>query len=227
MRRELLLAGIVRVLVESRTGENMPKTRQGENDDIAAMKRLASGESRALEELVERHRKRVLNVAYRYMGDPVAAEDLAQEAFIRVYQARKRYKPTAKFSTWLYRIVTNLCLSALRKEQVRKAFSLDSSLETQEGEFRTDRSGRHASPPGAKLEREEVADVVRRAVQALPENQRMAVILNRYAGLGYQEVAKSMELSPMAVKSLLNRARNNLKEKLSPYLERGDLRTKK
>lgn len=205
----------------------MAKASKRDDADIAAMKRLAAGEDKALEELVERHKRVVLNIAYRYTGDSVAAEDLAQEAFIRVYQARKRYKPSAKFSTWLYRIVSNLCLSALRKEQVRKAYSLDSALETQEGEFRTDRSNVETGSPGARLEREELAGVVREAVQALPENQRIAVILNRYASLGYQEVAKSMGLSSMAVKSLLNRARNNLKEKLSPYIERGDLRIKK
>lgn len=205
----------------------MAKAQQQSKADVAAMKRLAAGESGALEELIERHKRSVLNIAYRYTGDAVAAEDLAQEAFIRVYQARRRYKPTAKFSTWLYRIVTNLCLSALRKVQVRKAFSLDSGLETQEGEFRTDRSSMETDAPGDRLEREELAAVVRQAVQALPENQRIAVILNRYTGLGYQEVARSMNLSPMAMKSLLNRARNNLKEKLSSYLERGDLRTKK
>ena len=223
-RNQLLLAQIAQLLVESRPGEYMAKASKREDTDIAAMKRLAAGEDEALEELVERHKRVVLNIAYRYTGDSVAAEDLAQEAFIRVYQARKRYKPAAKFSTWLYRIVSNLCLSALRKEQVRKAYSLDSTLETQEGEFRTDRSTEETGSPGARLEREELAGVVREAVQALPENQRIAVILNRYASLGYQEVAKSMGLSSMAVKSLLNRARSNLKEKLSPYIERGDLR---
>jgi RNA polymerase sigma-70 factor (ECF subfamily) len=205
----------------------MPRTRQDKDADVAAMKRLAAGESAALGELIERHKRNVLNVAYRYTGDAYAAEDLAQEAFVRVYQACRRYKPTAKFSTWLYRIVTNLCLSALRKQQVRKAFSLDTSLESEEGEFRTDRSGVQEGRPGESLEREELAGVVRQAVQALPENQRIAVILNRYTGLGYQEVARSMNLSSMAVKSLLNRARNNLREKLLPYLERGDLRIKK
>jgi RNA polymerase sigma-70 factor (ECF subfamily) len=204
----------------------MPKTRQGEDTDVAAMRRLAAGESSALEELVDRHKRIVLNIAYRYTGDAVMAEDLAQEAFIRVYQACKRYKPTAKFSTWLYRIVTNLCLSALRKRQVRRAFSLDTGLDTEEGEFHTDRSGMHEDRPGDKLDREEMADVMRLAVQDLPGNQRMAVILNRYAGLGYQEVAKSMKLSSMAVKSLLNRARNNLREKLLPYIERGEFKIK-
>ena len=204
----------------------MPKPQPGKNSDVSAMKRLAEGDSSALEELIERHKRKVLNVAYRYTGDAVMAEDLAQEAFIRVYQACRRYKPTAKFSTWLYRIVTNLCLSSLRKRQVRKAFSLDTSLETEEGDFQTNRSGVQEDAPGERLDREEMADVVRRAVENLPENQRIAVILNRYTGLGYQEVAKSMKLSPMAVKSLLNRARNNLREKLLPYMERGDFKIK-
>lgn len=204
----------------------MPKEERPDDTDVAAMKRLAAGDSSALEGLIERHKKVVLNIVYRYIGDRSAAEDIAQEAFVRVYQARKRYKPTAKFSTWLYRIVSNLCLSALRKEQLRKAHSLDSSLETQEGELRTDRSSDDVDPPGSRLEKEELARVVRSAVESLPEGQRMAVILNRYGGLGYQEVARSMNLSPMAVKSLLNRARNSLREMLSHYLERGEFRTK-
>jgi RNA polymerase sigma-70 factor (ECF subfamily) len=204
----------------------MPREERPDDADVAAMKRLAAGDSSALKELIERHKKVVLNIVYRYIGDRSAAEDIAQEAFVRVYQARKRYKPTAKFSTWLYRIVSNLCLSMLRKEQLRKAHSLDSSLETQEGELRTDRSSDDVDPPGSRLEKEELAEVVRSAVESLPESQRMAVILNRYGGLGYQEVAKSMSLSPMAVKSLLNRARNNLREMLSQYIERGEFRTK-
>jgi RNA polymerase sigma-70 factor (ECF subfamily) len=205
----------------------MPKEERPEDVDVAAMKRLAAGDSSAIEKLIERHKKVVLNIVYRYIGDRSAAEDIAQEAFVRVYQARKRYKPTAKFSTWLYRIVSNLCLSTLRKEQLRKAHSLDSSLETQEGELRTDRSSDDTDPPGTRLEKEELAVVVRGAVESLPESQRMAVILNRYGGLGYQEVARSMDLSPMAVKSLLNRARNNLRQILSNYLERGEFKTKK
>lgn len=205
----------------------MAKAKRRDDADVAAMRRLAAGEDSALRELIERHKRSVLNIAYRYLGDGVGADDLAQETFIRVYQARKRYAPTARFSTWLYRIVTNLCLSALRKERLRKAFSLEGSLETEEGDFYTEKSDQVAGPPGERLEREELAGVVRRAIQKLPENQRIAVILNRYSGLGYQEVAGAMELSPMAVKSLLNRARNNLKEFLSPYIERGDLRTKK
>jgi len=204
----------------------MAKPHMQSDPDVAAMKRLAAGEESALAEIVERHKKRVLNVAYRYVGDPVGAEDLAQEAFIRVFRARKSYKPSAKFSTWLYRIVTNLCLSALRKAQVRKAFSLDSGLESDEGEYHTDRSAQENDGPETSIEREELAGIVRSAVQSLPENQRIAIILNRYAGLGYQEVAKSMNLSSVAIKSLLNRARNNLKEKLASYVERGDLRTK-
>lgn len=221
-----MLAEIASLLVESRAGEFMAKSAQSGELDIAAMKRLAAGDSAALEELIERHKRSVLNIAYRYLADGVAAEDLAQEAFVRVYQARRRYKPTAKFSTWLYRIVTNLCLSALRKEQVRKAFSLDTTLETQEGDFRSDRSSTETEAPEDRLEREELSEVVRRAVHELPENQRIAVVLNRYTGLDYKEVARSMNLSPMAVKSLLNRARNNLKDLLSSYLERGDFRRK-
>jgi RNA polymerase sigma-70 factor (ECF subfamily) len=204
----------------------MPKEERPQDADVAAMKRLAAGDSSALAELIDRHKKIVLNTVYRYIGDRSAAEDVSQEAFVRVYQARKRYKPTAKFSTWLYRIVSNLCLSTLRKEQLRKAYSLDSSLETQEGELRTDRSSDDMDPPGSRLEKEELAEVVRGAVESLPDSQRMAVILNRYGGLGYQEVAKSMNLSPMAVKSLLNRARNNLKQMLARYLEHGEFKAK-
>jgi RNA polymerase sigma-70 factor (ECF subfamily) len=205
----------------------MSKEEPQEEADVAAMKRLAQGESSALRELIDRHKKVVLNIVYRFVGDRSAAEDISQEAFVRVYQARKRYKPTAKFSTWLYRIVSNLCLSTMRKEQLRKAYSLDSSLETQEGELRTDRSSDEADPPGSRLDREELARVVRAAVESLPDSQRMAVILSRYGGLGYEEISRSMSLSTMAVKSLLNRARNNLKQTLSGYLERGEFKGKK
>ncbi len=215
------------LLVELRLGEHMAQAEQDAQADIEAMKRLAAADGSALKELIERHKHGVINIAYRYIGDQFAAEDIAQEAFIRVYQARKRYEPTAKFSTWLYRIVTNLCLSYLRKWQHARTFSLDETYDPSEEGPRNLEADTLSSPPGQRIEREELASVVRQAVHELPENQRMAVILNRYSGLDYHEIAEVMHLSYMAVKSLLNRARNNLKEKLSTYIEDGNIRLKK
>ena len=172
--------------------------------DVAAMLRFQAGDGSAFEELVLRHQKNVLNLVYRYLGDAVQAEDVSQEAFLRVYRARSSYSPTAKFSTWLYRITVNLCLNQIRSRRTTGALPEIASGEA----------------PGADLDRVELQKAVKDAVDGLPENQRMAVLLARFEELSYEEICKVMDLSLEAVKSLLHRAKETLKEKLGPYVKR-------
>jgi len=166
------------------------------------------GDERAFEELVRRHGRGILNLVYRYLGDAAAAEDAAQEVFVKVYRARKRYRPEARFSTWLYRIAVNHCLNAIRARRTQPSGTPpeDELVE-----------GRGGTPVDAAMRREDLRREVKEAVDSLPEHQRMAVILARYHEMSYAEIAEAMKLSVEAVKSLLFRAKENLRLRLARY----------
>jgi len=185
--------------------------------DAELMLEVKGGDDEAFTTLVGRYQSRVLGLAYRYIGDRGSAEDLAQEAFLRVYKARERYEPRAKFSTWLYRIVVNLCLNEIRWRKGRPTMSWAVATETSSN-LNVDVTNKDEPEPIETLQDAELAVTIRGIIGTLPENQRIAILLNKYEGLSYQEVADSMDLSVMAVKSLLTRARVSIKEKLTPYL---------
>jgi len=179
--------------------------------DEELMAETAQGDEHAFELLVERHQSRMLNLIYRFVGNRTQARDLAQEVFIRVWQAASRYKPRAKFTTWIYRISANLCLNELKSSARKKLFFSESLVE----EGRTPNEESNVSPSAEDiLLAEERSRQISHALRSLPENQRMALILKRYENLSYHEIAKIMECSVSAVESLLVRAKGNLKEKL-------------
>ena len=195
--------------------------------DVALMLALQKGNDAAFAELVARHQSRIVALICRFVGNETEAEDLAQEVFLRVYRTRHRYQPKARFSTWLYRIAANISLNALRNRRRRLAISLPltfDSDETQEGQTSEHVRDPRETPPGARLEGDELRERVREAIDKLPETQRMAVVLNKYEDLSYDEIASVMECSTMAVKSLLARARTNLRDSLEYYLKTGRLR---
>jgi RNA polymerase sigma-70 factor (ECF subfamily) len=177
--------------------------------DVALMLRFQRGDEAAFDELVRRHQKAVLNIAWRYAGDRALAEDLAQEIFVKVWRARGSYQPSARFSTWLYRIAVNRCLNEIRSRPKRAPLPVEETLEEPAG-----------ARPDDDLGRAEVRDAVRRAVDDLPANQRMAVILSRFHELPYEQIAEAMSVSLEAVKSLLFRARENLKNALEKLVRR-------
>lgn len=181
---------------------------------------FAGGDEAAFEQLFERHSRAVIGVAMRYTRDRAAAEDLAQEAFLRVHRARATYVPTAKFSTWLFRIVTNLALNWSRNEQRRRHHRLAVAGATSTDLGVPEPIAENQSDPDARLENQELHELLAVALEALPSTQRLALILHRYEDLSYQEIAESMELSVKAVKSLLARGRQNLREKLAPVWAR-------
>ncbi len=181
--------------------------------DVELMLRFQKGDERAFEELVRRHTRGLLNLVYRYLGDASRAEDVAQDIFVKVYRARMKYEPKAKFSTWLYRIAVNHCLNEIRarRAQPASAAPADDLLEESSGEH-----------PDARLHRLELQQAVKRALDALPETQRLAVLLARYEEMSYGEIAQAMGLSLEAVKSLLFRAKENLKQALARYARDGE-----
>jgi RNA polymerase sigma-70 factor (ECF subfamily) len=177
------------------------------------MLRFQKGDEAAFETLVHRHTRAVLGLVYRYLGDATRAEDVAQDVFVKVYKARMKYEPKAKFSTWLYRIAVNHCLNEIRarKSQPAVAAPVDDLLEHPSAE-----------DPDARLERRELAAAVKAAIDGLPDNQRMAVLLSRFADMSYEEIGDSMGLSLEAVKSVLFRAKENLQRALARFAEGGD-----
>jgi len=188
--------------------------------DVGLMLRFQKGDELAFQELVERNHSRVIGLIYRFTSDASGAEDLAQEVFLRIYRARQTYKPTAKFSTWMFRITANVSLNALRSRANRKDdVSIEQITDFDDGP----RAMRDpdSEMPDRNLHRRELHDKVREAIAELPEKQQVAVVLNKYEGMSYAEIADTIGCSTMAVKSLLARARDNLKERLHLYVRTG------
>lgn len=188
--------------------------------DIRLMLRVRADDAAAFAELVERYQHRLVAVMHHLVGHSQEAEDLAQEVFLRVYRTRAKYTPKAKFSTWLFTIANNLALNSLRDKKRKPVVPLDprASLSTS-GPWPGDGLTAHRdAPPSQNLAQEELASVVRRAIDGLSERQRIAVVLNKFEDMGYAEIADVMGLSEKAVKSLLSRAREKLRECLQGYI---------
>jgi len=182
------------------------------------MLRFQGGDEDAFDELVRRNAHKVHALVFRFLGDPGAVEDLTQEVFLRVYRTAKRYKPTAKFSTWLYRIAANLSFNVLRSRKRDRPAQLDASSEEGEPYFR-DVPDESAEMPHEGISATELGSKVAQAIGGLPENQRIAITLNAYEHKSYEDIAAVLDCSPMAVKSLLSRARWNLRYALKRYLK--------
>ncbi len=179
------------------------------------MLRFKHGDRGAFDELVQRNTEKIHALVYRFLSDQLMVEDLTQEVFLRVYRTAPRYQPTAKFSTWLYRIVANLSFNVLRDR--RKIYSMQLVSDEDEA-FRRDVPDDRSPSPSRDLDAEELSRTVGQAIDQLPENQKLAIILNKYEHKNYEEIAEILDCSTMAVKSLLSRARGNLRDSLRRYL---------
>jgi len=192
--------------------------------DVRLMLQVRDGSAEAFEELVLRYQGRLVTVLEHLVGRRGQAEDLAQEVFLRVYRARKRYVPGSKFSTWLFTIANNVASNALRSYARRREVNLDPGDTGSWSGNPLEQMAQAASGlmPTRQLDKSEMRDIVRSALDVLNERQRMAVLLNKFEGLSYADIAEAMEMSPQAIKSLLSRARDKLRETLEPYLESGE-----
>jgi RNA polymerase sigma-70 factor (ECF subfamily) len=177
----------------------------------------------AFSELMLRYQGRVLTVLEHLVGDRDLAEDLTQDVFLRVFRARKSYVPGSKFSTWLFTIVNNVASNARRSLSRRREVNVVGTDTSSIGLQGMEQLAQAASGqmPTRQLDKAEMRDIVRMAVSELNERQRLAVLLNKFEGMSYADIAESMGLSPQAIKSLLSRARVNLREVLEPYLSNG------
>lgn len=183
----------------------------------ALMARIAGSDARAFEILVRRHQRRILNLIYRSIGDRTQTEDVAQEVFLRVWWSAEDYEPKAKFTTWIYRIAFNLCLDTIKSAHYRQSFvnTEGGSESSAEKEGPAGKGDSALSPEELLIDAEE-SGIIFAALQGLPANQRLAVVLTKFDGLSYEEISRVLGCSISAVESLLVRAKKTLRERLLP-----------
>jgi RNA polymerase sigma-70 factor (ECF subfamily) len=196
-----------------------PPTAAATDPHVALMLRVQRDEPGVFAELVDRFGPMVFGRFYRQLGDRQDAEDLTQEVFLRLYRHRKRYQPSAKFATWLFHITQNVARNALRSRRRHPSVRM-SSLGRDEEELGGECFlSETTESPSCPLERRELAGLVRAAVSALGSRQRTALELHQFQDLTYAEVARELDLSPKAAKSLLYRARNQLRLHLTRIMD--------
>jgi RNA polymerase sigma-70 factor (ECF subfamily) len=186
--------------------------------DAEVMLRVKAGDDSAFEYLVQKYRRPMVNFMYRMAHNAAAAEDLAQEVFLRVYRSRASYEASAKFTTWLYRIATNLAVNHARDTRHERPENM-ASLDEPDQETGTTMDVPDATPSAEQniLQRERLA-AIRQRVQALPERQRMAVVMHKYQQMDYKQIADVLKLSESATKSLLFRAYETLRGQLKEFV---------
>lgn len=187
------------------------------------MLQVREGDAAAFEELVRRYQQRLLAVFDQLVPTREQAEDLAQEVFMRVFRARERYEPGAKFSTWLFTIANNVASNAIRTLTRRKEVNIGPSKNAVSEAAPLEHMATDASGlmPTRQVDQMERAEIVRLAIDSLNDRQKMALMLCKFEGMSYAEIAETMGLTVKAVKSLLSRARVNLKTALLPYMQEG------
>jgi RNA polymerase sigma-70 factor (ECF subfamily) len=190
----------------------------GAVSDAEVMLRVREGDDAAFDYLVQKYRRPIIGFMYRMAHNPAIAEELAQEVFLRVYRSRANYEPSAKFSTWLYRIATNLGVNHARDtrhERAENTVNLDEP-DTETGQT-LDLADKTPTVEEEILRRERLA-AIRQKIEALPERQRMAVLMHKYQQMDYRQIAEVLKLSESATKSLLFRAYEALRAQLKEFV---------
>lgn len=189
--------------------------------DAALMLRVKEGDCDAFETLVEKYQQPLMNFVYRTLPDATEAEDLAQHVFLQVFKSAHRYEVSAKFTTWLFTIARNLCLNEIRRRSRHPADSLDETFAgTDDQPIRQPEDLRTFSPTDSLLQGE-LEEKIEQALADLPEKQRTAILMCRGDEFSYEDIARVLECSVSATKSLIHRGRETLKQKLKPYLKTG------
>jgi len=184
-------------------------------EETELIDRCQKGDLSAFDDLVRLYEKKVYNLAYRMCGNHEDASDLSQEAFLRVFQSLKDFRGQSSFSTWLYRVVSNVCLDELRQRGRRPTISIDEPIAGDKGETMQRQLADGGPPPDELAERRELREVIQSCIDELSEEYRIVIILRDLQDLSYQEIAEVLDCSLGTVKSRLNRARLALKERLS------------
>jgi RNA polymerase sigma-70 factor, ECF subfamily len=187
--------------------------------DVQLMLDVKAGDEQSFELLLRKYRTPLVNFLFRMVRDRAVAEDLAQEVFLRVYRARQEYAPSAKFTTWMFRIATNLALNSVRDNRRRQMeISMDQTVDNGEDEQRAMEVPDKTPTVEQELVARSRAEMILKAVHSLPEKQRAAVLLHKYQELDYDEIARVLECSESALKSLLFRAYETLRVELAPLV---------
>jgi RNA polymerase sigma-70 factor, ECF subfamily len=189
---------------------------EGNEEDLALMAKVAHGDEDAFAKIVKKHQHAVLGTVAKMTNQSPDTEDIAQQVFIRLWKSAERYKPTAKFTTFLFTITKNLVFNATRKKSGKNEYSFDAL----EGKWRQSIEDRRSdSRPDRLIEQTELRQIIDEAISSLPEKQRLAVVLRRYEKMPYEEISETLGISVPAVKSQLFRARTALRESLGRYLK--------
>ncbi|ADG68648.1 RNA polymerase sigma factor, sigma-70 family [Planctopirus limnophila DSM 3776] len=188
--------------------------------DVQLMLRAKQGDDAAFSQLVAAYQDRLVGILHHLVQDQQTAEDLAQEVFLRIYRARESYVATARFSTWLFKVANNLASNSRRNKGRRKEISLAGNESGSMGSRPEEQLvvEKSALMPARQLDKAELQAAVRAAMEQLNSRQRMAVLLHKFEGMSYADIAETMDLTQPAVKSLLARARENLREFLERYV---------
>jgi len=195
-----------------------------DDPDVQLMLRFQTGDMEAFQQLFHKYSPSVVNFAAHFLGTRARAEEIAQEVFLQVYRWQKRYEPKAKFSTWLFKIVNNHCLNEVRKGEYRVPHeSLEPLVDWQGDERERDLPDTNPGKGEEILAAKEAADRIQKILHRVPGNQRTALMLSRLEGMSYQEVAEVLGCTEKAVKSLVFRATQSLKEGLRDILNDHDL----
>lgn len=182
------------------------------------LEKAKDGDVAAFEELIEAYQKKIFNLAFRIIGNYDDAADMAQEALIRIFRSIANFKEQSSFSTWIYRITTNVCLDEIRKKKSKRAISLDEEIHAEDGDMKRQIMSDDPQPDEI-AEREELRSVVNSAINSLPEDQRLVISLRDIQGLSYDEISEVLDCPGGTVKSRINRARQALKNVLASKRE--------
>ena len=199
-------------------GVHPPAAADSGRSDAEMMLRVKAGDDSAFDYLVQKYRRPIISFMYRMAHNPSTAEDLAQEVFLRVYRSRANYEPSAKFSTWLYRIATNLGVNYARDTRHERPENITNLDEADEETGQTpDLADKVPNVEEEILRRERLA-AIRQKVEALPDRQKTAVLMHKYQQMDYRQIAEVLKLSESATKSLLFRAYETLRTQLKEFV---------
>jgi RNA polymerase sigma-70 factor (ECF subfamily) len=194
----------------------VPARSEDDAEDVRLMRLVSGGDATAFEQLIERHQGLVAGTVARMLGSNSDVEDIAQQVFIRVWKSAGRYVARAKFTTWLLKITRNLVFNEMRRAKRHPHLPVQIEPEADQIPLKDEAT----ATPDATLLQAELQAAIEKAITLLPETQRMAIVLRRYEELSYEEIAHVLDLSVPAVKSLLFRARTELRGRLKDYLGR-------
>lgn len=203
---------------EKPTPPKAPEAGWRSDPDVALMQKVKRGDAASFRELFAKYNEAIVNFAFRFVGNRHRAEELTQDAFLQIYRARARYEAKARFTTYLYRVVTNLCLNELRRFEYHGKTEALEGRPNEEGEATREFADETVPESEDRMAGVETGIRIQKVLDKLPANQKSALLLSRVEGLSYQEVAECLETSESAVKSLIFRATQTLREELADLL---------